>query len=934
MHRPVHGPSPSSGRRVALLAIVSVALIALSVRADDPASPDPFEQARAVVKSIRDAGEFAHRSDAAILADLESAGHFAGESGADVRARIERYLSKARVAKAVEPPSSRDDGAAARSGEVETAAASRSPREAEPNDSIATAHPIPNGASLRGSAASEGDVDFYSFAVADGDTLRATLDGDGDGVLRLYDAGGVEVASARCDGTGAGSLLVAALDAGVHAISVEEDGRDARFDYVLTLVCATSVEPNSTTPGSIASPGETDRYALTIHADSFVTLYASGNGDGELTVTDENGTRVGHGDDGPGLSPVVRLHLGAGTYFVAVNEAGRDATMSYALTADVVSPTGDEIEPNDDATNATSIGCGETRSGRIAPGGDLDVWSVHVVQRTAVEVFVSDRGLDARRAARLRAYDAEMALLDTQVETTAGSGGLFANLILEPRVRFLALDDATGLDGFAYAVRVNCEFGVAGGDPESEPNDSAETADTLACGQSRCGNVEVPAGRDPGGADWYVFSLPSRKRVRLVLDIGPGSHLDDPILVLHTTDANGLPRKLRIDDDTYRASPVIDMPLPQGTYYVQVSAFQQYGSGADYTLRLTCEDLAITDLGRIENGHTISGTIATPGGAAMATYYARPGDRLRVIARSSVLDPTILLETPAGEFLDYDDDDAEGTGAQVCALASLSGPYTLLVGDVADGTGALTVSLDLDPATNGSEIEPNNTRSSANVIQHGTHWNAETSIVTFSDIEYYKFSASSGDTVTVEARKCTDLNIDRDPHDLELTVYDTQLNVIEAGADQGEGTDPYVQVVLPPATADYYVKVWVKGSLFEPKRTKYRLFFNFDQIPFSFAPNVPCVVPSGSPITATITASNPSTIKKTLTMTIDRIPEGGVATRLVNRTAKAPGGFQRTKAVNLGAAPAVAAPTRFRYLATITVGSTSVPVDFDVLVTP
>ena len=59
-----------------------------------------------------------------------------------------------------------------------------------------------------------------------------------------------------------------------------------------------------------------------------------------------------------------------------------------------------------------------------------------------------------------------------------------------------------------------------------------------------------------------------------------------------------------------------------------------------------------------------------------------------------------------------------------------------------------------------------------------------------------------------------------------------------------------------------------------------------------------------------------------------------VATRFVNRTAKAPGGFQRTKSVGLGAAPAVTTPTRFRYLATITVGATSVPVDFEVLVTP
>jgi hypothetical protein len=87
-------------------------------------------------------------------------------------------------------------------------------------------------------------------------------------------------------------------------------------------------------------------------------------------------------------------------------------------------------------------------------------------------------------------------------------------------------------------------------------------------------------------------------------------------------------------------------------------------------------------------------------------------------------------------------------------------------------------------------------------------------------------------------------------------------------------------------------------------------------------------------MSARISARNPSPVAKRITFTADRIPEGGPGSRIRTRTANARANLVRTVTLNLGNAPAVATPTRFRYVGTVTFGLTSVAVDFEVLVNP
>ncbi len=784
--------------------------------------------------------------------------------------------------------------------------------EVEPNDNAGTANPIACGETKRGTHSPNSDVDFWVFSLAADATVIATANCDGDSVLRLFNSSVTQIAIDNDSGPGLCSQIVQDLVAGTYYLAVNENGQDAIFSYDLSVVCAERIVCDTMRSGSIAVPGEIDSFALTLGTDQLVTLDVACDGDAEMTVTDSGGNVVGFSDDAVGTCPRLRLNLPAGTYSIAINEDLNDGTVNYTLVVTCEDPLQFESEPNDDPSLANPTACGQATSGAVNPAGDLDFWSFTVASRSQL---VAETDCDG---------DTTLTLLDASLTQIGfdddGGANLCSRLVasVDPGNYFILVRHFVSTGTVNYILDLTCQ--ALPTVDEVEPNNDFLSANQIACGQGLRGVI------DPSSdADWWTFTLGSTMRVNVAVNT-ISSDLDSA-MSLYAFNQSGNLVKIRQADNTFDFDPAMQITLGPGPYYLEVVGLANTGAFSLYTVSVSCSAPNFDNRGCIDNGHTLNGTIGVSGENDVYTFAGQTGDRVRVILKSGAFDPNVLILRPDGQLVDYDDDDADLTGAQACIALPVDGDYQIIVGDLATGTGAYSISLDLDSALTGSESEPNNTRAQSNPLSHGAHVSGTRSTSTDNDL--YRFSGAVNDTVTVDVRTCVgNDNTPNAPTNLTLELYNSAGTLLVSSLDDGEDADPLVTFVLPGSAGDYFIGVT------GPTAGDYELFFDFNQVPYTFSPLAPCVVSSGTVMQARVSAINPSSIRKSLTFTVDRIPEGGAPTRIRTRNANAPAGLNKTVTVSLGPAPAVGSPTRFRYLANVTVGATSYPVDFEVLVTP
>jgi len=114
--------------------------------------------------------------------------------------------------------------------------------EAEPNDTVGEATPIPDGANAMSATLTSGDEDWYSFTVTQKSTLVLSTgieSIDPDTELTVYDATGTEqITSDRDSGVGRTSKLREVFEPGTYTlrVSIDEIGSGQTGDYTLFLV--------------------------------------------------------------------------------------------------------------------------------------------------------------------------------------------------------------------------------------------------------------------------------------------------------------------------------------------------------------------------------------------------------------------------------------------------------------------------------------------------------------------------------------------------------------------------------------------------------------------------------------------------------------------------------------------------------------------------
>jgi hypothetical protein len=371
------------------------------------------------------------------------------------------------------------------------------------------------------------------------------------------------------------------------------------------------------------------------------------------------------------------------------------------------------------------------------------------------------------------------------------------------------------------------------------------------------------------------------------------------------------------------------MTLGPGVYAAEVRALAGADPFASYAIDVACDSPSLVSAGCLDDGHALDGALAAPGDAAEWIYDGRAGETIRVVARSGAFDAYLLLLAPDGTLVDADDDDADGLAAQIEVVLPQDGAYRILVQSATEsGFGPCRAALDAIPPASGLESEPNDSSATAQPLSHGAALLGARETV--GDDDWYSFFAEENDVVAISLRTTLGVdNVPLPPVDLALEILAADLSPIAFSEDDGEDADPSVLTNLPPSPGGLYfarVTGLTAGG--------YQLFFKFDQFPVTIVPLVPPKVRSGTPISIRVSGRNVSPVAKSLTFTVDRVDVAGGETRLRTRTARAPVGIVKTVTVTAGAAPAVALPTRFRYVANMIVGPTASTIDFDVVVEP
>jgi hypothetical protein len=247
------------------------------------------------------------------------------------------------------------------------------------------------------------------------------------------------------------------------------------------------VEPNNTLPeadaapaftgnvvisGAISPVGDVDFFRLNLatatvmHVESFdftgkdctpgvtASVRLVNAGGGEVYADNSHGI---------GTCGALSFAVAAGTYYIAVEETGNDATLpGYKLQLRVQAPAGTEAEPNDSPAGALTITGSEVYAvGRVDPISDADFYAITVPTGASIRAEVIEADPDAPCESflmmpRLLLYDAVLTPLGG---ASMGSGrGNCA--LLDGTGGSPANTAAANLPGGTYFLAVRADIGL------------------------------------------------------------------------------------------------------------------------------------------------------------------------------------------------------------------------------------------------------------------------------------------------------------------------------------------------------------------------------------------------------------------------------------------------------------------------------------------
>lgn len=405
------------------------------------------------------------------------------------------------------------------------------------------------------------------------------------------------------------------LEAGTY--TVEISSRSASYTgaylFVATFNAAgnNETEPNNTretaqllssgqaVTGFISHQDNTDvfRYVLAQAGRLTVNItspsgFGIANYGARVRWLDANGILI-RDDNGFGFSYNNWFDLEAGTYFIEISSRNNN-TGIYTIMGAFNAAGNNETEPNNTRETAQLLTSGQAVTGFISHQDSTDIFKYVLPQAGRLTVNItSPSGFGiVNYGARVRWLDANGILIRDH------NGFSFSYNNWEDLeagtyyVEVLSRNNGTGIYNFAGTFN-------AAGNNETEPNNTRETAQLLALGQSVTGFIS-----NQDTIDIYRFILPQAARVTVNMTSPSGFGLANYNARVRWLDVNGI---LLRDDNGFNFPYSNWRDLEAGTYYLEVVS-RNNGTGI---YNLTIQDP--TDLPRINlsaspaNGGTVTG---------------------------------------------------------------------------------------------------------------------------------------------------------------------------------------------------------------------------------------------------------------------------------------------------------------------------------------
>jgi|GEM_PF-6255716 len=317
---------------------------------------------------------------------------------------------------------------------------------------------------------------------------------------------------------------------------------------------------------------EVDSESDTADIDPYFTLFSE-----DLGV-------LGWADDTDGVDPELSQGLEAGTYYVGV-QAAVPTTGTFGV---VVHPLGvgsedddDESEEDDSDHDASEQGAQADTSGPLAIAipyrgehaidskTDSDRFAFKIVERAAVVIDIDTKPLLSAFDSVMYLYNSEgveIAYNDDEQELDAG-----IKMTLDPgayTVEVLGYGTSTGEYVFSIQTVDDTE------DPADQPENGLHVLLPFA------GQYSIDPATD---TDWFVFEILGPDLGSIFIDIDAyemGSGLNAK-LELIDNDVNEIAEA----EEGYALDPRIEMELPPGLYFLEVSASGEASTGA-YRIRI------------------------------------------------------------------------------------------------------------------------------------------------------------------------------------------------------------------------------------------------------------------------------------------------------------------------------------------------------------
>ena len=566
------------------------------------------------------------------------------------------------------------------------------------------ATPLNCGQVVVGSISVAGQLNPYTLTVADNDVVTIMVgktSGSMNPRLELYGSAGNLIASANY------AITRTFTTGGRYTVLVRDDSSINTGGYAITwnkLVnpCnATGISCGQDLGGAIGASVNTppwNFYTFTASAGDVVTIRASktsGSLYPYLELYGPTGTLVGSIYSSP-LAELDKTLTAAGTYTVVVSDVNYANTGNYTLTWQRLNgPCG-----------ASPLNCGQVVVGSISVAGQLNPYTLTVADNDVVTIMVGKTS--GSMNPRLELYGSAgnlIASANYAITRTFTTGGTYTVLVR----------DDSSINTGGYAITWNKLVNPC-------------NAIAISCGQTVSGAIGASVNTPPW--NFYTFTASANDMITIRARVTSGSLY--PYLELYGPTGTLV--------GSIYSSPLAELDktlTAAGTYTVVVSDVN-YANTGNYTL--TWQRLnGFCGAAPLSCGQVVVGSISVAGQLNPYTLTVADNDVVTIMVgkTSGSMNPRLELYGSAGNLI-------ASANYAITRTFTTGGTYTVLVRDdssINTGGYAITWNKLVNPC-NAIAISCGQTVSGAIGASVNTPpWN------------FYTFTASAGDVVTIRASK-------------------------------------------------------------------------------------------------------------------------------------------------------------------------------------